>query len=172
MSDDAPFIPARDHGRRSAVCGCEACDHWTDSALSGTCGDGPEGLPAALRCEGCGAERPARFTDRVDAGGRLDGCPVCDYHTLAIQKDFNARFGLAVVVVTFGALLFSGLSLPWMLAALVAVALLDWALLRLVVKRLLICYRCKAQYRGFPPGETCRPFDLATWEVHTPPTDG
>ena len=52
---------------------------------------------------------------------------------------------------------------------LVALTVIDVLLLRLVVKRLLICYRCKAQFRGFPPGPRCRPFDLATWEAHDQP---
>jgi hypothetical protein len=39
------------------------------------------------------------------------------------------------------------------------------------VKRFLICYRCKAQFRGFPPGPRCRPFDLATWEAHDAPAE-
>ncbi len=171
MSDDAAFIPARDHSVRSVVSGCETCAHWTDVTLIGPCGADATGLPASLHCESCSAERPAHWPEHVDDMGHLDGCPLCDYHTLAIQKDFNARFGLAVVVITFGLLLFLQLPLAWTLAGLVAVALLDWALLRLVIKRLLICYRCKALFRGFLPGERCRPFDLATWEAHVPAGD-
>ena len=81
----------------------------------------------------------------------------------------NQKLGVILVVVTFGALLFAGLSIPQLLIGLVLLAGLDWLLMAALVKRFLICYRCKAQFRGFPPGPRCRPFDLATWEAHDSP---
>jgi len=158
-------IPERDHPLRSCVVPCAACGRFTDVAI----GAAGAPLPDAATCRACGARRPLDFAGHVGPAGELDGCPVCDYHTLCIQKDVNARLFVIVIAVTFAALLVSGLSIPWMVAVLLAVTALDWLLLRLVVKRLLICYRCKAQFRGFPPGARCRPFDLATWEAHDPP---
>ena len=164
MSAAGGDIPARDHAARSCVVPCATCGRWTDIA------PGPRGAPQPHRATcACGAERPLDFEHHIGQGGALDGCPVCDYHTLCIQKDVNSRLFVIVIVVTFAALLVSGLSIPWMVAILSVIAALDWLLLRLVVKRLLICYRCKAQFRGYPPGPHCRPFDLATWEAHDPP---
>ncbi|MCB9899695.1 MAG: hypothetical protein H6825_16940 [Planctomycetes bacterium] len=167
MSHDSPTIPARDHKLLSFAVPCEDCGGWTERTI------GPPGtrLPTQMTCAHCGVPQALDLPGHVDAEGRLDGCPRCDYHTLCIQKDVNGKLGVVLVLVTFGALLFSGLELPQMVAGLVLLALLDVVLLKLVVKRLLICYRCKAQYRGFPPGPRCRPFDLATWEAHDPTPD-
>jgi hypothetical protein len=166
VSDAAPFVPARDHATRSWALPC-ACGAWTEAQQDAR--DAP--LPAGARCRGCGAALALDLAGHVDAAGHLDGCPACAYHTLCIQKDFNPRLGVALVVVSFAALFLLAPSMPWLLTGLVLLAAVDWLLLRLAVKRLLICYRCKAQFRGFPPGPRCRPFDLATWEAHTPPAD-
>jgi hypothetical protein len=165
VKDARSDIPERDHAVRSCVVPCAGCGRFTELSM------GPAGapLPAEATCRACGARRPLDFAGHVGADARLDGCPVCDYHTLCIQKDVNARLFVVAIAVTFAILLVSGLSIPWMVAVLLLVTLLDWLLLRLVVKRLLICYRCKAQFRGFPPGVRCRPFDLATWEAHDAP---
>jgi hypothetical protein len=108
----------------------------------------------------------------VSEEGRLDGCPRCGYHTLCIQKDVNAKLGVIVIAVTYAVILALRLELATTLIVLVALTLVDVVALRLAVKRLLICYRCKAQYRGFPPGPNCRPFDLGTWEAFDPPKGG
>lgn len=154
-----PGLPTRDHAQRSAVVRC-ACGHWQEQSLAAE-------LPAAMRCAKCGQSIATDFAARVGADGTLDGCPACGYHTLAIQKDVNGKLGVIVVVVVFAALLALRVPLPWMFAVLIPFALLDWLILRTLVKRFLLCYRCKAQFRGFPPGPRCRPFDLATWEAHT-----
>jgi hypothetical protein len=165
-------IPARDHAERSAVVPC-ACGRWQPVDLAREAARGPAGpqlaahLPREARCGACGAALPLDFPAHVGADGSLDGCPACGYHTLAIQKDVNSKLGVIVVVVLFAALLLLRVPLPWMFAVLVPLALLDWWLLRRIVKRFLLCYRCKAQFRGFKPGAKCRPFDLATWEAHT-----
>ena len=169
MTDEAPVIPERDHDQLSVSLRCPDCKRWSERVFGAALGDTL--LVGGVPCGGCGRALPCALdehTERHESTGRrpvLDGCPACGYHTLCIQKDVNARLGVIVIVVTFGVLLFSGLSVPWLLAALIPLALVDLFLLRRFVKRLLICYRCKSQYRGFLPGPRCRPFDLATWEA-------
>lgn len=168
MTENEQRVPERDHARRSLAVPCGACGAFVEARLGPA--SEPARLPHALACASCDAAIELPHGQHLDAEGVLDGCPACDYHTLCIQKDVNPRLGVAIVVVSFAALLFSGLTIPQMLVALVGLALLDLALMRFVVRRLLICYRCKAQFRGFRPGPTCRPFDLSTWEAHdTPP---
>jgi hypothetical protein len=159
-------LPGRDHRLRSLAVPC-ACGAWNEVSV-GTPANDP---PKRIACTGCGTELRLDFHKHFGPQACLDGCPACGYHTLYAQKDVNAKLGVVLVVVVFAALLFSGLPLPQMLAALAGFALLDWLLLRLVVRRVLICYRCKAQYRGFPPGPTVRAFDLATFEAHDAPAD-
>lgn len=165
MSHDTPLIPARDHALLSFSVPCDACSRWTERTI------GPRGTrpPSQMSCAHCGVPQALAFAAHVDASGALDGCPRCEYHTLCIQKDVNGKLGVVLVAVTFAILFFSGLSIPQMLVGLVLLTLLDVLLLRLVVRRLLICYRCKSQYRGFLPGARCRPFDLGTWEAHDDP---
>lgn len=164
-------IPARDHAERSAAVRC-ACGRWLRPVFAPDVAREPATaglaarLPREARCDACGAAAPLDFAAHVGDGGALDGCPACGYHTLCIQKDVNARLGVIAVVVIFGALLVLRVPLPWMFAVLLPLALLDWWLLKRIVRRFLICYRCKAQFRGFAPGPRCRPFDLATWEAH------
>jgi hypothetical protein len=167
MTDASPTIPDRDHAQRSFAVPCPSCKAWTERQV------GPHGssLPPSLSCSSCGTPQRLELAEHLDEHGHLDGCPCCGYHTLCIQKDVNPKLGVAVVVVSFGTLLLLQLSVPQLVAGLLGLAVVDALLLRLVVKRFLICYRCKAQYRGFPPGPRCRPFDLSTWEAHDAPAD-
>lgn len=167
MSQEGPQIPARDHALLSFAVPCERCGAFTDRRI------GPKGtpLPGSASCGSCGTPQALRFGAHVDETGALDGCPRCGYHTLCIQKDVNNRLGVAVVAVTYAVILALRLDLATTMVVLVALTVVDIAALRLLVRRLLICYRCKAQYRGFPPGPRCRPFDLTTWEAFDPPAE-
>jgi len=173
LSKSPADIPTRDHRDQSCVVRCPGCGHWQERPLGGDALDViDEGRHALLRCDRCGADIPLDLAGHLADDGTLDGCPCCDYHTLYIQKDVNNRLGVILVAVVFLGLLIARVPLPWLLGSLMAFTVLDLVLLRLLVKRLLICYRCKAQFRGFPPGTHCRPFDLATWEAHAAPEDG
>jgi hypothetical protein len=165
VSHDVVHIPARDHATLGFAVPCERCGAFTERRI------GPRGtaLPASATCGACGTPQRIDLSGHVDEHGALDGCPRCDYHTLCIQKDVNPRLGVALVVITYAAILALRLDLATTIITLVALTAIDAAALKLLVKRLLICYRCKAQFRGFPPGPRCRPFDLATWEAHDPP---
>jgi hypothetical protein len=166
VSTPSTRLPGREHRLRSFSVPC-ACGALNEVQV-GTPANDP---PKTVACKACAASLRVDFHKHFGPQARLDGCPACGYHTLYAQKDVNAKLGVLLVVVVFAALLLSGLSLPWMIGWLVAFALLDWLLLRLLVRRVLICYRCKAQYRGFPPGPSVRAFDLATWEAHDAPAD-
>ena len=168
MSHDEVFIPPRDHATLSFAVRCERCGAFTERRI------GPRGtaLPASATCGQCGTPQALHFAAHVDPQGALDGCPRCEYHTLCIQKDVNPRLGVALVIVTYAIILALRLDLLTTVITLAALTAVDVFALKLLVKRLLICYRCKAQYRGFPPGPRCRPFDLATWEAHDPPAAG
>ena len=161
-TSDTAAMAGRDHAIRSFAVPCLACKACTEEQVGTPAVDAPR----KVACSGCRAEILLDFHAHFGPTALLDGCPACDYHTLYVQKDFNPKLGVILVLAVFAALLVLGLPLPWLLGALVAFAALDWLLLRFVVRRVLICYRCKAQFRGYPPGPTCRPFDLATFEAH------
>ncbi len=155
-------LPGRDHVVRSFALSCPECARFTETRVGTPARDAPK----EVACAGCRRTRTLDWLHHFGPNAVLDGCPACGYHTLYAQRDMNGRLGVIVVVAVYAALLLSGLPLPWMVAALLAFTLLDVALLLFVVRRVLICYRCKSQWRGFPPGPSCRPFDLATWEAH------
>jgi hypothetical protein len=127
---------------------------------------GPE---ITFRCEACGGEarcgidgrgecpcgaRPVLALSAGLAGERVvDRCPACDGVQLYVQRDFNQRAGLAVVVV--GAVL-----APFThYLSLVVAAIVD-AGLYLLLPEIAVCYRCHAHFRGFRRNPAHEAFDL------------
>jgi len=100
-------------------------------------------LPAALRCEACGLEKPLT-RERLTSAGGLAGCLVCAHPELFTRKNFPPAIGIAVVVV-------AAVLAPWThYISLVAAALVDLALYRLT-SDVVVCYVCRAEHRGFAP---------------------
>jgi hypothetical protein len=84
----------------------------------------------------------------------VDRCAACDGAQLYVQRDFNQKAGLAIVVV--GALLAP--FTPYY-ASLFAAALIDAGLYALLPE-ITVCYRCHAHYRGFARNPRHAAFDL------------
>ncbi len=83
---------------------------------------------------------------------RLLRCMVCNNKELYSQKDFNRKLGCAIMTV---AIL---LAVPTYYISLVVGAIVD-ALLYWRLPWVLVCYRCRAIYRGFDHG-THQPYEL------------
>jgi DNA-directed RNA polymerase subunit RPC12/RpoP len=80
-------------------------------------------------------------------------CAICGCRDLFIQKDFNRKVGLTIVVI--GAIL-----APFTkLISLFVCALIDLILYR-ILPMITICYRCHAIYRGFPGNSSHEGFNL------------
>jgi hypothetical protein len=131
------------------------------------CGDRAEAaLPAPMAiCRRCRAETTLR-----PSGGQLDSlslgaCVRCGEARLYRQKDIDRRKGVAVVAVGAAASLallpFSPLAAYGVLGGLAAVDL--WLYGRL--PEVAICYRCRAEHRGFDARNEIDPFDLLTLEM-------
>ena len=111
----------------------------------------PQGL-----CEHCGA---AVTITAPPAGSIIERCAACDHDQLYFQKDFNRTTGIALV--TIGAIF-----VPWTWGlSLLGVTILDYIVWRLV-KDVIVCYRCQAVHRGYPPNPALKPFDLVTHDRH------
>lgn len=84
----------------------------------------------------------------------VDACPACQGRQLYVQRDFNQRAGLAIVVV--GALLapFTPYYSSLFLAGLVDAGLY------VLLPEITVCYRCHAHFRGFRRNPGHAPFDL------------
>lgn len=86
---------------------------------------------------------------KVDA--ILDRCPVCTCRQFYSDKDFNQiigfiimGIGIVLVPITYG------LSLPFF-------ALIDWIIYNKVPK-LIACYRCGSEFRGYNAPSQFKPF--------------
>jgi hypothetical protein len=81
----------------------------------------------------------------------FERCPICTCRQFYIDKDFNQVIGFIIMGV--GILLVPktyGLSLPFF-------ALIDWLIYRKVSK-LVACYRCGSEFRGFSIPPQLKPF--------------
>ena len=113
------------------------------------------GEPARV-CERCGA-----FNEVIAPGADaiIDRCAACGHDQLYFQKDFNRRTGIALVVV-------GAIFVPWTYGlSLLGVTILDYAVWRMV-KDVIVCYRCQAVHRGYPPNPALKPFDLVVHDRH------
>lgn len=95
----------------------------------------------------------------------IETCPACGGSLLYVQRDFNQRAGLAVVIV--GAVLAP--FTPYY-SSLIVAALVD-AGLYVLLPEITICYRCHAHYRGFTRNPRHQAFDLhlaEQYDIHPP----
>ncbi len=122
-----------------------ACTSCGAEALAGLDGRG--------RCSACRAEPLLEVPEEVRSSRVVDRCLACSSALLYVQRDFNQKAGLAVVIV--GAVL-----APFTYyASLVVAALID-AGLYMLLPEITVCYRCQAHYRGFARNRIHQAFDL------------
>jgi hypothetical protein len=119
---------------------------------------------ASWTCTGCGHVIPAAAPSTVP---ELTNCRVCDNHELYVQKDFPHWLGMGILVVACAASVVSYalylIKTTW--AILIGSAAID-GLLYLLMGNVTVCYRCRTQYRGFPPNPVHHSFDLAISEKY------
>ena len=100
-----------------------------------------EEVESAIVCRSCGKSY-GPFLDESTPDHPVRFCAICRCRDLYIQKDFNRKLGLAIVVL--GAVL-----APFTkLISLLVCALID-LVLYLALPVITVCYRCHSIYRGF-----------------------
>ena len=112
------------------------------------------GLEGRGHCSSCSRETNLDLTPSLRQMRIVDRCPACGGQQLYVQRDFNQKAGLAIVVL--GAVLAP--FTPYY-ASLFVAALVD-AVLYLLLPEITICYRCQAHFRGFDRNPSHRAFDL------------
>ncbi|MGZ5446366.1 MAG: hypothetical protein ACXW5U_19255 [Thermoanaerobaculia bacterium] len=123
---------------------CTQCDE----RLARSAGEPPRA------CDRCSAP-----TDVTAPADFVERCAACGHDELYFQKDFNRTTGVALVAV-------GAVFVPWTYGiSLLAVTILDYIVWR-IVKDVIVCYRCQAVHRGYPPNPALKPFDLATHDRH------
>lgn len=112
--------------------------------------------PGLIPCTRCDKGREASGNGEVDEKGALKRCGICGCQDLYRQKDFNTKLGLWVVAIIIGlALVFNDHLIPILIAG----ALLD-LVLYFALGDIVICYQCRAIYRGMPISDIVEGFDL------------
>ena len=115
-------------------------------------------LPKAglIPCKRCSKGREAAGSGELDAQGAIARCGICGCTEFYRQKDFNTKLGLWVLaLIVVLALVFN----RWLIPILVVGALLD-TLLYFFLGDIIICYSCRAIYRGLPFNPKVEGFDL------------
>lgn len=94
-------------------------------------------------------------------------CRHCGHGELYTQKDFPHWLGLSILIAAVVAsfIAYSYYAIFWTWVILIGSAAVD-GLLYWWVGNVVVCYRCLAQHRGFPPHPGHRPFDLAVGEKY------
>jgi DNA-directed RNA polymerase subunit RPC12/RpoP len=123
-----------------------------------TCGADGQG-----RCARCGATVAVSLSPALLAREAVDRCPRCQGEQMYVQRDFNQRAGLAIVIVGGALAPFT----PYYASLFVAAAV-D-ALLYLLLPEITICYRCGTHFRGFPRNPRHQAFDLHIAEQYGRP---
>jgi hypothetical protein len=134
---------------------CPACGEEAVAALDG------QG-----RCLSCHHEAQLDISESAREQHVVDRCPACDGAQLFVQRDFNQKAGLAIVIV--GAVLAP--FTPFYSSLFIA-AIID-ALLYALLPEIAVCYRCQAHFRGFTRNPAHQAFDLHTAEQYNTASEG
>jgi hypothetical protein len=119
------------------------------------------GLGGTSVCAPCGASTTFDVSESVRASRIVDACPACGNGLLYVQRDFNQKVGLGVVVVGAALAPFTPFYASLFVAAAVDAGL--YALLPDVT----VCYRCQAHMRGFARNPAHHAFDLHLAEQYS-----
>jgi hypothetical protein len=129
---------------------CPSCYRWAERRLSE--------LPVEHACLRCGRRQALAAEGRLTDEGAVKMCLACGCGHLYLEKDFNATVG-CLVILAAAALFLIFSTYQAALLFLLGAALMDFLVYLWVGKR-AICYRCLAEYRGFPLHPEHGPYEL------------
>jgi hypothetical protein len=131
-----------------------------------SCGrEATAGIDGRGTCAHCGAASDLDVRDALRASRIVEACPACGNALLYVQRDFNQKVGLAIVVIGAALAPFT----PYYASLFVAAAV-DAGLYALLPE-VTVCYRCHAHLRGFARNPRHRAFDLhlaEQYDTHPP----
>jgi hypothetical protein len=112
-------------------------------------------------CPHCGARPKVEVPAVTRETLRIESCPACGNGLLYVQRDFNQKVGLGVVVLGAALAPFT----PFYSSLFVAGAV-D-AVLYALLPDVTVCYRCHAHLRGFARNPSHHAFDLHLAEQYS-----
>ncbi|MSS72148.1 MAG: hypothetical protein EXS64_11750 [Candidatus Latescibacteria bacterium] len=139
---------------------CPACSALNEVEVSALTGEG-------TTCAACTKKIDLDLSEAIQHREVVDRCPICNAPHLYVQKDFNQKLGLGIVVCAgIIGLIFVALDRPLgFYLSLLAAVVLD-ALLYLLLPKVTICYACRSEFRAFRPNPENGPFDLKIADVY------
>lgn len=128
--------------------------------------DQPERAPLA---DGEGGNVKLDWSEATDADGMLQRCPVCGCDDIFARRDFPQRFGMVVVVIAAvtSVVMFAMGQVLWAIGVLAAVVVLDFVVI-MFVRRCLVCYRCRSEFRDVTIDKRHHSYELAIEEKYRP----
>jgi hypothetical protein len=98
----------------------------------------------------------------------LTTCPNCGCRDLFIRKDFPQKLGLMIVFVAGGMFLVLAASRAnfYLGAIILLAAVAVDAALYMLVRKITVCYRCRAEFRDRPINPEHHGFELAIGEKY------
>jgi hypothetical protein len=112
------------------------------------------GLDGQGRCASCDAAPRLELQGTLVETRVIERCPACDGAQLYVQRDFNQRAGLTIVVIGAALAPFTPYYASLFVAAAVDAVLYAW------LPEITVCYRCQAHFRGFRRNPHHQAFDL------------
>ena len=119
------------------------------------------GLDGRGACAHCAAPAALDIPDGLRSTRLVEACPACGNAILYVQRDFNQKVGLAIVVAGGALAPFT----PFYSSLFVAAAI-DAGLYALLPD-VTVCYRCHAHLRGFARNPLHQAFDLHVAEQYS-----
>lgn len=118
-------------------------------------------------CPACGEAVVLDVDAALKERRAVHQCALCPGREFFIRKDFPQRLGLVAVILAglVASVFFYGENIPATFATLGVLVLID-AGIYLLVGRVTVCYRCRAEYRGVAYNSDHQGFDLATSEKY------
>jgi len=115
---------------------------------------------------------PLNWDRALDSEGVLQHCPACDCRELFARKDFPQRLGLGIVVLgaVAAVVMFAIGDVIWGFAVMGSIALAD-LIISPFVKRCVVCYRCRSEFRDLKIPRNYPTWELATGEKYRPTPD-
>lgn len=120
-----------------------------------------------MACPGCGDVLISQIENELCERGIIEKCVCCPGREFFVRKDFPQKIGLSLVIIVglIASFFFYQRNIVATFAALGSLVIVD-AVIFLVVGKVLVCYRCRAEYRGVQLGSDVAGFDLATSEKY------
>lgn len=113
-----------------------------------------EGFPEETSCGKCSEPVKLAWSEALKSQKLIDACAVCSCPRFYIEKDFPAKIGCAVMAAAVVGFLWTE-----NLFVLLGAAAVD-CILYLVLPNRTICYKCLAEYRGWPKNPEHQRYEL------------